>query len=142
MNAQERQFQDAIAKFEAQEFREALLSFIDLYQKGYRREQILEILDEACYQPNEEEMRENYENNTAALARYPFVLGGQFDAFEDLSLRLYMIDESKFYIFDRNTEQFLSIYHSEDGSQPDLHSAQIDAPLFLENEANLSHLAF
>lgn len=142
MNAQERQFQDAVAKFDTGEIRDALLSFVDLYQNGYQREQILQILDEACYQPNEVEMRENYENNVAALAKYPFVIGGQFDTFEDLPLRLYMIDESEFYIFALNTKRFLSVYRSEDGSQPDLHSAQIDAPLFLENEANLSHLTF
>lgn len=142
MNAQKRQFQDAVAKFEAREFRDALLSFIGLYQKGYQREQILQILDEACYLPNEAEMRENYEKNVGALTRYPFVLGGQFDTFEDLPLRLYMIDESEFYIFDRNTEQFLSVYRSEDGSQPDLHSAQVDAPLYFENEVDFSHITF
>lgn len=142
MNAQEQQFQDAIAKFEAGKFRDALLSFIGLYQKGYRQEQILHILDEACYLPNEEEMRKNYESNAAALARYPFILGMKFDAFEDLPLRLYMIDESEFYIFDRNTERFLSVYQLEDGSQPDFHSAQVDAPLLFENEVNLSHLTF
>lgn len=142
MDKRKRQFQDAIAKFEAQELRDALLSFIDLYQKGYQRRQILQILDEACYLPNEAEMRENYENNAAALARYPFVLGGQFDAFEDLPLRLYMIDESEFYVFDRNTERFLSVYRPEDGSEADLHSAQMDAPPFFENEANISHLTF
>lgn len=92
--------------------------------------------------PNEAEMRENYENNAAALARYPFVLGGQFDAFEDLPLRLYMIDESEFYVFDRNTERFLSVYRPEDGSEVDLHSSQMDAPPFFENEANISHLTF
>ena len=142
MNSSDQQFQSAIDAFDSGDFRTAILSFIDLYQKGYQKEQVLQILHEACYLPNIEEMRENYQANITALGRYPFVLGQTCLSFDEIPFHLYMVSESEFYVFDKSTQYFSALYQFDSGNPFDLHAAPIDAPLFLEDECDLSHLAF
>lgn len=142
MEDQEKRFEQALKTFEMGDTRDALLSLIVLYQEGYRKLQILEILNEACYEPNIEEMRENFRKNIELLKDYPFVLGNISCKFEELPYQIYMVSETEFYIFDKESESFTEIYRFDDGSQFDLHLKEIDSVLFLENEVNYSHLRF
>lgn len=142
MEDYEKIFEEALNQFETQNFREAILNLVMLYEKGYRKTQILEILNEACYEPNVEEMRANFQENVELLENYPFVLGEITRKFEELPYQLYMISETEFYIFNKKKECFTEIYQFDDGSQFDLHSKEIDSVLFLENEANYSRLRF
>lgn len=135
-------FAEALDQFESQDFREAILNMITLYERGYRRAQILEILNEACYAPNEEEMRSNFQEGAALLKTYPFVLGDAACEFEELPYRLYMVSETEFYIFDKEREAFTELYQWDDGSQFDLHTKEITSVVFLENETNYSRLRF
>ena len=65
MTEPEYRFQEALGLFQASKYRDAILSFIALYQDGHYKTEILEILNEACYEPNEEEMRRTFQKNTA-----------------------------------------------------------------------------
>lgn len=142
MNLLEEQFQNAVDTFDKGDFRAAILSFIELYQKEYRRKQILQILNEACYLPNIEEMQKNYQRNTRMLKKYPFVFDRKIYEFEELPFCLYMVSESEFYVFDKATQHFIELYQFDSGTPFDLHTNLVDTPLFLDGECDFSHLKF
>ena len=136
----ELQFEEAIELFDTQNYYEAILKFIELYQKNYKKEEILNILDEACYNPNLKEMKENFENNIDIFEKYPFVIGRNSCNFESLPYRLYMLNETEFYIFDLKTKEFTEIYKIYDESEYFL--KEMNSELFFENEWNQYKLKF
>ena len=142
MTEPEYRFQEALGLFQASKYRDAILSFIALYQDGHYKTEILEILNEACYEPNEEEMRRTFQKNTALLKQYPFVLGEINCTFETLPYRLYMVSDTEFYLFQKDEKIFTELYQFKDGTPFALHSKRVETILFLEHEVNFSHLSF
>jgi len=142
MNDRDKRFQSALDDFEAEKYRDALLSMISLYREGYQETQILDILEEACFLPNAEEMQYNYQENIKALRKYPFVLGKGFCEFEELPFQLYIISETEFYVFQKKEKRFTELYQFDDGKPFDLYAKSLNSILFLENEKNISHLRY
>lgn len=138
----ERRFQQALDLFAAEKYREAILELITLYQEGHYKAEILEILNEACYEPNEEEMRSTFQENKRLLEQYPFVLGDLDCEFEALPYRLYMVSDTEFYVFRKDEETFTELYKFEDGTPYALYSERMESILFLEQEVNYSHLCY
>ena len=50
-------------------------------QRGHFRQDIMHLLAQAFYQPNEEELRQRYAANCAALAAYPYCFRRDFPGF-------------------------------------------------------------
>lgn len=65
----------AIAYFMDGRYEEALKAFTELYNAGVEQEKIMDILLEAFYEPNEEEMRSNYSKQCCHSSAVPVHMG-------------------------------------------------------------------
>ncbi len=81
-------------------------AFLELYRAGNLREDALSAMTQAFYEPNEEELRERYQENCALLAKYPYLFRKDFPAFEDLSVRFFPYDDEGYFPFDWAGERF------------------------------------
>ena len=67
-------------------------AFIDLYNQGHFREDILPLMLHAFYEPNVKALRKRYERNCKLLRRYPYLFRKDFIPFEDLPFCLFPYD--------------------------------------------------
>ena len=70
-------------------YKAAYTCFLNLYNRGFCREDCLGIMTEAFYKPNEKALRSRYERNCKLLERYPYLFRKDFPAFGDLPIRFY-----------------------------------------------------
>jgi len=80
--------------------------FRDLYNQGVFQENILEIMDEAFYQPNLRVMKSRYDRNCKYLSKYPYIFRKDFPKFEDLPLRFYPYDDNSYTPYDMRAKRF------------------------------------
>lgn len=80
--------------------------FRDLYNKGFCKEDILELMTGAFYEPNVKMMQARYRKNCARLERYPYIFRKDFPKFEDLPIRFYPFDDNSYTPFDFRKGQF------------------------------------
>lgn len=80
--------------------------FRNLYNGGHFREDVLAVMTEAFYAPNEEELRARYERNCSLLKKYPYCFREDFVPFEDLPIRFYPYDDDGYLPFYRAEERF------------------------------------
>lgn len=71
--------------------------FVRLYNEGYYQDELMNILRQAFYLPNEKSLRNRYEHNCRALRRYPYCFREDFPAFEELPFQFFPFD-SKGYL--------------------------------------------
>ena len=74
--------------------------FRDLYNKGFCKEDILELMTGAFYEPNVKMMQARYRKNCARLEKYPYIFRKDFPKFEDLPIRFYPFDDNSYTPFD------------------------------------------
>ena len=134
-------FHQAIYDFDAEHYQKAFLQFVELYGKGYEREGIFNILTEAFYDPNVEELRERYERNRTVLAQYPYIWHNLPD-FDSLKIRLYPLSETEYYVFDTETQEFKSLYQPMAEKERLYFFGQMEKPLFVEEEFNYHNLNY
>ena len=70
-------------------YKAAYTCCLNLYNRGFCREDCLGIMTEAFYKPNEKALRSRYERNCKLLERYPYLFRKDFPAFGDLPIRFY-----------------------------------------------------
>lgn len=87
-------------------YKVAYTEFVRLYQEGQFRDDCLDILTDAFYAPNVKPMKNRYEKNCAALAKYPYLFRTDFPKFEDLPLRFYPYDDNGYLPFDPQKREF------------------------------------
>lgn len=126
-------FQAAVKLFETGAYKSAFEDFVELYRQG-RQDQILDLLTQAYYAPNEQELRAQYQNNVARMGRYPYCFAPDFPAFEDLPFALYPVEDGVFYIFNKAERKFTKLYQPEEKMQPPHYFANLSKPLLVENE--------
>lgn len=80
-------------------YKAAYTCFVDLYSRGYFKEDCLGILTEAFYTPNEKDLRVRYERNCKLLSKYPYLFRKDFIDFEFLPIRFYPFDEKSYVPF-------------------------------------------
>ena len=81
--------------------------FLDLYQRGYFREEIFPLLTKVFYEPNIKMMQGRYERNCKLLKKYPYIFRRDFLPFEELPIRFYPYDDSHGYVpFYRERQAF------------------------------------
>lgn len=105
--------QDVISLFDAQKYKEAFEGFAGLYNQSndtQERANIMSILLEAYYEPNEPELRGYYENNRKLLAEYPYIWGEKLEEFSSLSFLLFPTSEDSYYLYDKITDRFIGEY--------------------------------
>ena len=87
-------------------YRIAYTQFVQLYHEGQFREECLDIMTQAFYQPNVKLMKNRYEKNCAALKKYPYLFRTDFPQFEELTLRFYPYDDNGYLPFDPEKQEF------------------------------------
>lgn len=80
--------------------------FRELYNQGVFQENILEIMDEAFFQPNLRLMKSRYDRNCKYLSKYPYIFRSDFPKFEDLPLRFYPYDDNSYTPYDVQERRF------------------------------------
>lgn len=87
-------------------YKTAYTQFVQLYNEGQFREECLDIMTQAFYEPNVKLMRSRYEKNCAALAKYPYLFRRDFPKFEELTLHFYPYDDNGYLPFDPQKQAF------------------------------------
>ena len=88
------------------DYKVAYTQFATLYNEGQFREECLDIMTQAFYEPNVKLMKSRYEKNCAALAKYPYLFRTDFPQFEALPLRFYPYDDNGYLPFDPERQEF------------------------------------
>lgn len=81
-------------------------SFLRLYNEGQFREEILSILTQAFYEPNQKLLRSRYEKNCKLLQKYPYLFQKEFPAFNELPIRFFPYDDRCYVPFYVREERF------------------------------------
>lgn len=81
-------------------------AFLDLYRQGHYREDILSLLTDAFYAPNEQELKKRYELNCRLLGKYPYCFRKDFLPFEELPIRFYPYDNKSYVPFHIKSGEF------------------------------------
>lgn len=135
---------DAILSFECGKYREAFLMWMEIYNHSVNqeeRETIYQIVKEAYYLPNEEDIRNMYERNCQTIQNYPFVLGVQYKNWEQLSIELYPICDNEICVYHKEEQRFYGPYCDMQENIPYCFS-NLDQPLLLEKVFTHSYLQF
>ena len=136
---------EAIALFDAGDYKEAFVSFTNIYNKSQNaqeRQDIMTMLQEAYYQPNESELREHYKRNVQALAAYPYFWEKQFANFSSLSFLLFPISDDSYYLYDKKADCFVGEYDGATRRQMRYFFENLYQALRVEDEDNLYNLTF
>nr|WP_302665419.1 hypothetical protein [uncultured Agathobaculum sp.] len=137
--------QEAIALFDAGDYKEAFVNFAKIYNESpnaQERQDIMAMLQEAYYQPNEPELRENYEKNIESLAAYPYLWEKQFADFSSLSFLLFPVSDDCYYLYDKKADRFVGEYDGITRHQMRYFFENLDHALRVEDEDNLYNLTF
>lgn len=137
--------QDAIALFDAGDYKAAFIGFAEIYnesQNCHERQDIMEIVQEAYYSPNEPELRKLYEKNVEILTAYPYFWDKEFADFSSLSFLLFPISDDSYYLFDKKTDRFIGEYDGTTRHQMRYFFENLDQALKVEDEDNLYNLTF
>ena len=78
------------------DYKVAYTQFATLYSEGQFREECLDIMTQAFYEPNVKLLKTRYENNCKLLEKYPYLFRKDFIDFEFLPLRFYPYDDNRF----------------------------------------------
>ena len=68
--------------------------FVELYNEGYYQHELMNLLEQAFYQPNVKVLRDRYERNCKALKRYPYCFREDFLPFEKLPFLFFPFDDN------------------------------------------------
>lgn len=82
----------------------AFTVFVRLYNEGHYQSELMNILRQGFYQPNEKSLRDRYVRNCRALNRYPYCFRKDFLPFEDLPILFFPYDKKGYipYLPDQN----------------------------------------
>lgn len=87
-------------------YKTAYTALVSLYNEGHFRDEVMDLLAQAFYQPNEDELRQRYAENCAALAAYPYFFRADFPDFDELPLRFFPFDDDGYLPFDPAENRF------------------------------------
>ena len=81
--------------------------FIELYNQGVFRDDVLPLMEAVFYEPNIKMMKSRYERNCKRLEKYPWLFRRDFVPFEELPVQFFPYDDHNGYIpFYRAEERF------------------------------------
>ena len=73
-------------------------AFLDLYRRGFFREEIMQLVSKVFYEPNVKLLKSRYERNCKRLSKYPYLFRKDFLPFEELPVRFFPYDDHNGYI--------------------------------------------
>ena len=135
----------AVELFDQQQYREAFAAFAEIYNQSQdenERKAIFEMLVEAFYAPNTEDLHANYNKNCSLLANYPYQWGFQKCSIEDLPVQIFPATETEYCLFDKQRRTFSELRVINSGQLCDYLFRDLSRPIFRENDCNLYHLQY
>ncbi len=135
----------AIAQFEKGDYRNAFLSFTELYENSgdvREREIIFQILEDGYYQPNKDDLKKRYEENCCLLSNYPFQLGFRRCPYENLPVKLFQVSETEYCLFHKEEKTFSELQIITSDELKDYLFKDLSRPVFRENDCNLYHIQY
>lgn len=135
-------FAEAAALFEQYQYEQAFDKFRLAYEAGYADVDILQVLQEAYYEPNEEELRTRYANNQKLFAEYPYIFRRDQLSFDTLPLQFFPQSEQQYAIFDKTKQIFQGVYTEDDSERVPYFFENLDQPLLLGDVYNGYHLRY
>lgn len=88
--------------------------FRKLYNSGYYREDCLEIMTRAFYEPNIKILKSRYAKNCKLLEKYPYLFRKDFLPFDELPIHFYPYDDNgylPFYLEEERFGEYLNFKH-------------------------------
>lgn len=104
----------ALERFEASsylffsqgDYKVAYTTFVALYNEGNFRDELMDLIRQAFYLPNEADLRRRYEKNCRILAGYPYCFRSDFPAFDQLPIQFFPFDDEGFLPYDPKSDCF------------------------------------
>lgn len=137
--------EQAVELFDQQKYQEAFAAFAEIYnqcQDKNEREAIFEMLNDAFYAPNIEELQANYAKNLQTLKRYPYLWEKTFRGYEELPFQLFPVSDEHYYCYSKEKDCFFGEYDAKTRYQMRYFFEDLDKPLKVENEDNFYNLNF
>ena len=137
--------EQAVELFENFKYREAIAAFAEVYDQSEdenERKTIFDMLDEAFYAPNSDELRANYSKNIEVLKEYPYFFDKTFREYDDLNFQLFPVSDEYFYCYSKKKDCFFGEYDAATRHQMRYFFENLDDPLKVENEDNFYNLNF
>lgn len=116
--------------------------FVRLYNEGYYQDELMNILWQAFYQPNEKKLRERYQRNCRALRRYRYCFRKEFPAFEELPFRFFPFDEKGYLPYYPEKKRFGDYVNFNDTIIDRYFFKDLDKPILAEDVFSQYHLEY
>lgn len=84
----------------------AFTVFVRLYNEGHYQSELMDILRQGFYQPNEKSLRDRYARNCRALSRYLYCFRKDFLSFEELPILFFPYDKKGYIPYSPNQNHF------------------------------------
>lgn len=139
------QKQQAISMFDSGSYKDAFLSFVEIYHKSQdpeEKEMIFRILTEGYYQPNEKDLKAAYHANCSLLETYPFQWGFCSVPLEQLPVQVFPVSETEYCLFDKQTQTFTELRCAAREELEDYLFSDLSGPVFRDNDCSLYHLKY
>ncbi len=94
-------YERGIRYFELEQYEQAVTDFIQAYESGYEKEQIMNHLYQCFIYPNEQEFRNNYSKNSAEFTQLDY---------DSCTLDFIPVSDERFFIFDREKQEFQGMF--------------------------------
>ena len=136
--------EEAVRIFDEENYKAAFVAFVAAYEacnENADRVEILNILDEAYYLPNSEDMQARYTRNMKLLSDYPY-FRGKIRPVSGLSFTLYPVDDDVYYLFNAAEERFHGEYTPCSGPGERYFFENMKEQLCLEDADSFSDLLF
>lgn len=92
--------------FSEGDYRAAYTTFVSLYNRGYYREELMNLMIQAFYLPNVETQKKHYRENARLLGCYPYFFHKEFPEFDELPILFFPFDDKGFLPFYRAENRF------------------------------------
>ena len=80
--------------------------FVSLYNRGFFRAELMNLMQQAFYLPNVQKQKKQYERNCRALSKYPYFFHDGFLEWEELPILFFPFDEKGYIPYFKGEDRF------------------------------------
>ena len=80
--------------------------FVSLYNRGFFRAELMNLMQQAFYLPNVQKQKKQYERNCRALGKYPYFFHGGFLEWEELPILFFPFNEKGYIPYFKGEDRF------------------------------------
>lgn len=84
----------------------AYTTFVSLYNRGFFQDELMSLMLQAFYQPNEARLRRRYQENCDRLEHYPYIFQKNFIPFERLPILFFPFDDKGYIPYFKDENRF------------------------------------